>query len=141
MTVLFSKISFRKMRKKIFLKNSFASRKFNPLKKKAFVASCFVNIYKIYGLLLFEDNTAQGRSTNRYLELGASPYFWTSYVPPCPFPPLPQNFATVLLQISRTTSITVFRWNLRKPSFSYTHPLERKWHQIVNDVFNKEPAG
>ena len=33
------------MRKRIFLKNSFASRKLNPLNKKAFVASCFVNVY------------------------------------------------------------------------------------------------
>ena len=43
MTLSFSKISFRKMRKRISLKNSFASRIFNPLKQKALVSCCFVN--------------------------------------------------------------------------------------------------
>ena len=53
---------------------------------------------KIYGLLLFEDNTAQVRSTNRYLEISASSIFGIPMPPPTPSPPVPQNFATVLLQ-------------------------------------------
>ena len=126
-----------KIRKKVAFKYSLASRKCNNMAQKFLVSlvcklsrlnSSWLGIYgctlfhkdKIYGLLLIEDDTAQGRSTQGNLELSAFFQFLD--------PPSPHKFATVLVQVCRPNSIKDFSSNLRNPSFSYAHPFEGKCH-------------
>ena len=120
-----------------FFTYSLASRKCNTMVQKfpaslvcklSRLNSSWLGIYdctlfhkdKIYGLLLIEDDTAQGRSTHGNLELSAFLQFLD--------PHIPHKFATVLVQVWRPNAIKDFSWNLRNPSFSYAHPLEGKCH-------------
>ena len=90
-----------KIRKKVAFKYSLASRKCNNMAQKFLVSlvcklsrlnSSWLGIYgctlfhkdKIYGLLLIEDDTAQGRSTHGNLELSG---FLQFLDPPTPAPP------------------------------------------------------
>ena len=131
------KKNVHKIRKKVAFKYSLTSRKCNIMVQKFLVShvcklsrlnSSWLGIYdctlfhkdKIYGLLLIEDDTAQGRSTHGNLELSAFLQFLD--------PHIPHKFATVLVQVWRPNAIKDFSWNLRNPSFSYAHPLEVKCH-------------
>ena len=131
------KKNVHKIRKKVAFKYSLTSRKCNIMVQKFLVSlvcklsrlnSSWLGIYdctlfhkdKVYGVLLIEEDTAQGCSTHGNLELSAFLRFLD--------PPIPHKFATVLVEVCRPNSIKDFWWNLRSLSFSHAHPLEGKCH-------------